>query len=269
MAIKKRILCTAFIVCLGLVGCSSTDKGQSPGDAFKGQSAQQIFDAGELSLSKKHYQDAIKHFEGLEALYPFSSYEEQAQMDTIYAFYQNSDFDSAAAAADRFIRLYPRSAHIDYVYYMRGMSHYQVNRGFASKYVNLDLAKRDLSNATQAFDDFSQLVQLYPDSTYAASAKMRMIALRNLMAKHELEVADYYYRRGSYLAAANRANYVVEHYQQAPSIVPALGLMVRSYRQLGLTDMANRALSILQYNYPNSSEYIALKDAKPVVPQKS
>jgi outer membrane protein assembly factor BamD len=267
MGLKIRLLSTAFVASLALTGCSVTDKGQSPGDAFQGQSAQQIFDAGEVSLKKGHYKDAIKHFEGLEALYPFSSYEEQSQIDSIYAYYESGDYDSAAAAADRFIRLYPRSEHIDYVYYMKGMSHYQVNRGFASKYVNLDLAKRDLSSANQAFDDFAQLVQLYPDSPYAASAKLRMIALRNLMAQHELEVGEYYYRRGSYLAAANRGDYVVEHYQQAPAIVPALGLMVRSYRLLGLSDMANRALSILQYNYPNSSDYLTLKDAK--TPQKS
>lgn len=247
---------------MALTGCSLNDKGQSPGDAFQGQSAQQIFNAGEVSLKKKHYKDAIAHFEGLEALYPFSSYEEQAQIDSIYAYYESSDYDSAAAAADRFIRLYPRSEHIDYVYYMKGMSHYQVNRGFASKYVNLDLAKRDMASANQAYDDFAQLVQLYPDSTYGVSAKQRMIALRNLMAQHELEVGNYYYGHGSYLAAANRGDYVVEHYQQAPAIVPSLALMVRSYRMLGLTDLANRALSILQYNYPNSPEYLALKNAK-------
>lgn len=254
MSIKKTALCLALATGLGLTACS-TPSGQSPGDAYKGQSAQQIYDAGDQALAKKHYQDAIKHFEGLEALYPFSPYEEQTQLDTIYAYYQSNDYDSAAAAADRFIRLYPRSEHVDYAYYMRGMAHYQVNRGFASKYVNLDLAKRDLTNIKQSFDDFSQLIQLYPDSIYAPNAKARMVALRNLMAKHELEVADYYYRHQSYLAAANRANVVVEHYQQSPSIIPALGLMVRSYRALGLDDLANRALSILQYNYPNSTEY--------------
>ncbi len=263
MRMKKLLLGTVLLASIGLTACtSSADKGQSPGDAFQGQSAEQIFNAGETALAKKHYKDAIKHFEGLDALYPFSSYEEQSQMDAIYAYYMSSDYESAAAAADRFIRLYPRSEHIDYVYYMKGMAHYQVNRGFASKYVNLDLAKRDMANASLAYDDFSQLVQLYPDSPYAASAKLRMIALRNLMAKHELEVADYYYRHGSYLAAANRANYIVEHYQQAPSVVPALGMMVRSYRALGLNDLADRAMSILQYNYPNSSEYLTLSGAK-------
>lgn len=260
MSMNKSLYGLLLALGLGLVlsGCGKTDKGQSPGAAFQGQSAEQIFDSAEKSLAKKHYKDALKRYEALEALYPYSSYEEQAQMDMIYAYYQSSDYDSAAAAADRFIRLYPRSEHIDYVYYMRGMSHYQVNRGFASKYVNLDLAERDLSSANQAFDDFSQLIQQYPDSPYAASARSRMIALRNLMAKHELEVADYYYRHGSYLAAANRAEYVVEHYQQAPAIIPALGMMVRCYRALNLPEQANRALAILQANYPNSSEYKSL-----------
>jgi outer membrane protein assembly factor BamD len=230
-------------------------------DAFKGQSAEQIFKDGERSLAKKSYKDAVKHFEALAALYPFSEYEEQGQLDLIYAYYMAQEYPSTEAAADRFIHLYPRSPHVDYAYYMKGIAAFNADRGVATRLVNLDLSERDLSSAKESFNDFSQLVQIYPDSTYGAAAQRRMVYLRNLLAAHELQVAQFYMGRKAYVAAVNRANYVVQHYQQSPSVIAALGVLVTAYRALGLTEQANQTLSILALNYPNSKEYKELAKA--------
>ncbi len=238
----------------GLVTACSTNT-DSPAQAFKGQSAKQIYTAGEQALAKKSYKKAIKNFEGLDALYPFSEYEQQAQLELIYAYYEDEDYASSAAAAERYIKLYPRSKNVDYAYFMKGMAHYQTNRGFASKYFNLDLAQRDLTNAQQAFNDFGTLIRFFPDSPYNKNARARMINLRNLMALHEVEVANYYMRHDAYLAAVNRANYVLKHYQTSPAVIPALGVLVKAYRKLGLDDMADQTLTIFKYNYPNSELY--------------
>lgn len=238
---------------MSIAACASDT--ETAADKFKGQNAKQIFMKGQQSLAKEGYKDAIKNFEGLDALYPFSPYEERAQLQLMYAYYMDQDYASSAATADRFIRLYPRSAHVDYAYYMKGMAHYQTNRGFASKYFNLDLAQRDLSKSKLAFNDFATLIQLYPNSIYASNAKARMVNLRNLMALHEVEVANYYVNHDAYLAAINRANYVVKHYQTSPAVVPALALLVKSYRKLDMNDMAEQTLQVMGYNYPNSEAY--------------
>ncbi|NNM59074.1 MAG: outer membrane protein assembly factor BamD [Legionellales bacterium] len=260
---KKWVMVGLLAGTLSLTACSS-DTANPITDAFKGQSAQQIFQAGEKSLTKKSYKDAIKHFEGLAALYPFSDYQEQAQMDLIYAYYMDQDYPSAQGAADRFIHLYPRSPHVDYAYYMKGLSDFSIDRGFGSKLINLDLASRDLSSTKQAFNDFSQLVELYPDSPYTPSARGRMVYLRNLLANHEVEVATFYMKHKSYVAAVNRANYVVQHYQQSPAVIPALGILAAAYNKLGLTDKAAEVTAILALNYPNSAVYKQLlKDYPP------
>lgn len=251
---KKWVMVGLLAGTLSLAACSS-DKANPISDAFKGQSAQQIFDQGEKSLAKKSYKDAIKHFEGLAALYPFSDYQQQAQLDLIYAYYMDQDYPSAQAASDRYIHLFPRSPHVDYAYYMKGLSDFSIDRAFGSKLVNLDLASRDLSTTKQAFNDFSQLVELYPDSPYTPSARARMIYLRNLLATHELEVASFYMKHKSYVAAINRANYVVQHYQQSPAVIPALGVLANAYHKLELNKQADQITAILALNYPDSSVY--------------
>lgn len=259
---KKWAMAVLLAGTISLAACSS-DTADPITSAYKGQSAEQIFKGGEQSLAKKSYKDAIKHFEALAALYPFSNYQEQAQLDLIYAYYMDQDYPSSQAASDRFIHLYPRSPNVDYAYYMKGLSDFSIDRGFGTKLVNLDLASRDLSSTKDAFNDFSQLVQLYPNSKYAPAARGRMVYLRNLLATHEVEVATFYVKRKSYVAAINRANYVVQHYQEAPAVIPALGILAQSYYALGLTDQANQTMAILALNYPNTQVYKTLLKAHP------
>lgn len=259
---KKWAMIAIIASTLTLAACSS-DTSDPVTDAFKGQSAEQIFKAGEQSLVKKSYKDAIKHFEGLAALYPFSDYQEQAQLDLIYSYYMDQDYDSAAAASERFIHLYPRSEHVDYAYYMRGLSNFSVDRGFGFKLVNIDLSKRDLSSTKESFNDFSELVNLYPNSPYAPSARARMIFLRNLLASHEVAVAQYYLKHQTYVAAINRANNVVQHYQQAPSAIQAFYILAQCYYATGLTQQADEIRRIMALNYPDSPEYKALIQAHP------
>lgn len=240
-----------FIMVIGLVnGCSSTNP--DPTKVFQNQSATQIYRDGEQALAERDYSQAIKHFEALDALYPFTAHTEQAQLDLLYAYYQNDDTASAGAAAERFIRLYPQSAHVDYAYYMRGLAHFDQDRGWFQRIAPTDLSARDAGSMQQAFDDFGQLVRLYPSSVYAPDARQRMIYLRNMFAGHELHIAEFYFEKQAYVAAVNRTNYIVQHFQSTPQVEVALGIMVRSYRKLGLTTLADQTKSLLQLNYPNS-----------------
>jgi outer membrane protein assembly factor BamD len=237
-----------LLVSLIAACASSTD----PADAYKGETAQQIFQGGETSLRNQSYADAIKHFEALDVQYPFGRDTQTAQLHLVYAYYKNSDFLSAETAADRFIHAYPTSPNVAYAYYMRGLSSYYQNMGIFERMFSVDYATRDLTQVKKAFNDFSQLETRYPESPYAPAAHQYMIYLRNVLANHQIEVAMFYFNRQAYVASANRASLVVEHYQGAPVVPDALVIMVKSYHQLRQTDLENETLQVLSYNYPDS-----------------
>lgn len=246
--IKRFLL--IFLFSLMLVACSNSKTVQDPGAAYKGQSEEKIFNGAEKSLKKGDYADAIKRYQALDTLYPFGKYAQQAQINTIYAYYMNDDVASTIASADRYIHLYPMDQHVDYAYYMRGLAEFYQNRGFLEKYFTTDYSQRDLSALRQSFLDFSQLVYRFPNSPYTADARTRMIYIRNLIANHILETGHFYYVRKSYVAAANRANQVVRYYQQSTAVPGALLLLTESYIKLGDYPNAERALNVLDYNYP-------------------
>jgi outer membrane protein assembly factor BamD len=241
-----------FLLTLGLLflcACASTSS--DPAAIYKNQSEEQIFHGGEINVAKRNYSTAIKQFEALDALYPFGPHDEQAQLDLMYAYYQSDDVASTAATAERFVRLYPRSDHADYAYYMKGLADFYQDRGWVQRYFPTDLSQRDPGTMKQAFDDFSRLTQLYPTSVYTPDARQRMIYLRNMFANYELHAANYYFRRGAYIAAANRANYILQHYDGTPQIENALGILVYCYHDLGLNDLAAQSVQLLRINYPN------------------
>jgi outer membrane protein assembly factor BamD len=235
---------------LTLVGCKTTTLEQQ----YKNKNEKQIFDRAEHSMARGKYETAAKDFEALDNLYPFGPYAQQAQLDIVYAYYRNNDAESALAAADRYIRLYPRSPDVDYVYYLKGLIDMGTPETWLDYLVRTNIADRDVSGLEQAFKDFAVLIERFPQSAYAPDARKRMVYIRNLLAAHNLRIAQYYLNRKAYVAAANRAGDIVKDYQGAPEVIPALGIMVESYRGLGETGMANDALQILVNNYPNSPE---------------
>ena len=247
MSIKTRSF-ILFVLLSSLYGCATTTP--DPSAAYRGQTAEQIFICAETALIKGNYTTAIQRFEALDTLYPCGRYAERAHLDIIYAYYKSGDMVATSAAADRYIRLYPASCYADYAYYIKGVADFEQDRGWLQRYFPTDLADRDPGTSKQAFDDFKQLICLYPDSQYVPDARQRMVYLRNLLARYEMNIARYYYCRGAYVAAINRASNVLEHYQQSPSTPCALQLMANAYCRLGLKRQADEAVSVLRCNYP-------------------
>jgi outer membrane protein assembly factor BamD len=233
-----------------LIGCSAFSGDSDP---TKGWSAAKLYAEAKDALDSGDYEKAIDMFETLEARYPFGRYAKQAQLDAAYAYYKFEEPDSAIAAAERFIKLHPKSPHVDYAYYLKGLANFDRGKTIISKVIPRDPSERDPTPMLRAFEDFSVIVKRYPDSRYADDARRRMIYLRNKLAQYELNVADYYMRRGAYVAAINRATYVVENYQGAQAIPQALKTLVRAYRKLGLNDLARDALRVLRTNYPKEA----------------
>ncbi len=203
-------------------------------------------------IERNNFINALEELRELEARYPYGEFAEQAHLDRIYVHYRALDYPAAVASAGRFLRNYPASTHRDYALYLRGLARYNMNRGMLERLVRTDRAARDLSSWRDAFRDFQELVEQYPGSEYAPDARSRMIHIRNQLARHELHAARFYARRGAYIAAANRAQHVVEHFQRTPSVPEALAIMSRSYRELGRPELAAKSRRVLAHNWPDS-----------------
>jgi outer membrane protein assembly factor BamD len=215
----------------------------------------QFYTKVQNTLEDKRYEEAVDWLEAMEARYPFGKYAEQGQLDLIYANYMQYEHEAARAAAERFIRLHPQHPQVDYAYYLKGLSSFSEGQGLFERFLPTDVTKRDPGGARQSFADFAQMLARYPESRYAPDAKKRMVYLRNLLARYEIHVANYYFKRGAYLAAANRGRYVVENFQRTPAVPDALATMVQAYRLLGLDDLAQTAEETLRSNFPNHSAF--------------
>ncbi|VEG90470.1 outer membrane protein assembly factor BamD [Legionella spiritensis] len=218
---------------------------------YKGMTAKQLFTESKDAIAKEQYQSAIKKLEAMESMYPFSDYAEQAQLDLVYAYYKNSDYASAAATSERFIHLYPRAKSVDYAYYMKGLANFQQTRGTFARLMPLDESWRDPGTQSQAYADFATLIQKFPNSRYKADSLQRMIYLRNMFAERELNTSNYYFERKMFVAAAERANFLIKNYPQAPSVKPALVLLYKSNKAMGLNKAAEDALAVYRATYPN------------------
>ena len=217
-----------------------------------------LYRDSQRSMRSGNYAVAIDGLRMLESRFPFGRYADQAMLEIIYAYYMSVDYDGARASADRFIRLHPQHPDIDYAYYLKGLAAYNKNSGLLDRFFTSDSSKRDITSVAESYADFAQLLARYPTSKYAPDAKQRMIYLRNLLARSELHVANFYMRRGAYVAASNRARYVVESYSKSTAAADALAVMVEANYRLGLEDSANDALRVLAVNFP---QYDAFDDS--------
>ncbi len=213
-------------------------------------SESELYRKAQTDLDAENYGSAVETLRALEARYPFGRYAEQAQLELIYAYYQNYEPEAATASADRFIRLHPTHQNVDYAYYVRGLASFTRDQGIIERFLPLDMTRRDPGAARDSFNDFAQLINRFPNSQYAPDARARMVYLRNLLAAYDVHVGHYYLKRGAYLAAANRGRYVVENFQQTPSVGDGLALMVAGYNRLAMQDLADSALETLKLNYP-------------------
>ena len=238
------------ILCLFLIisGCSYFEDKE---DVTEVWSAERLYAEAKGALDSGNYSRAVEYYEKLEARFPFGVYGQQALLDLAYAYYKNDDTDSSVSAAERFIKLYPQNAHVDYAYYLKGLANYNRGKGFTERFLPIDASQRDSASAMNAFQDLAVLVKRFPDSEYVDDAKQRMIYLRNLLAEHEIHVAEYYMRRGAFLAAVNRARFVIEKYPRTPAIPDALVLLAKGYKVMGMDDLSTDTLRVLELNYPN------------------
>ncbi len=245
----------------------------APGDVDDetyGLSAAEIYQEARRQLKNNELSGAIDYYEKLESRFPYGTYAERARLEVAYAYYKSGQTESAIIAADRFIKLYPNHPNVDYAYYLRGLASFDSSVSFMDRLFDQEPSERDPKSIRRAFRYFSELVQRFPKSRYVPDAIKRMKELRENLARYELHVANYYAERSAYLAAANRAKYIIENYQGSRAIPEALAIMVTAYRKMGMPQLADDALRVLELNYPKHELTLKLRQtsAKPTDKKK-
>ena len=231
-----------FFSILVLMGCASNEKEDAEPPEV------QLYRLAQDRINAQNYLGAVDSLVRIERFYPFGVYAEQARADLIYAHYMSGDYDQAYAASEKFIRLYPRNTNVDYAYFMKGMTGYYADEGLLGNLFSLSLAKRDISGAMQSYADLTEFLIRYPESEYIDAARERLIFLRNLIASSELDGAEYYMKRGAYLAALNRANYVLKNIPNSTETQRALDIMKKSFIELGYEEYAEKVSSVEALN---------------------
>jgi outer membrane protein assembly factor BamD len=233
----------AVFLLFTLVACSS--------DPAKDEklTADELYSKAQESMTDGNYEKTIKQLETLQSRYPYGRYAQQAQMEIAYAYYKHSEPAPALGALDRFVKLFPNSAHLDYVYYLKGLINFNENiNSLLGTLVDQDPAERDPAALRDSFDSFKELVTRYPNSIYTPDAKLRMQYLLNTLARSDIHVADYYLRRGAYVAAANRAKGVLINYPQTPQTRDALQILIQAYDAMGMKDLRDDTKRVLDLN---------------------
>jgi len=243
-----RAILSVFLL-LWLTGCGLFP---APVDEDKNASAQKLYSTAKEAMGGGDYEKAVKYFELLEARYPYGRYAQQAQLEVAYAYYKSREPASAIAACDRFIKLHPNHPGVDYAYYLKGLINFNEDIGILGYVVTQDLSDRDPQAARESFDAFKELTTKFPESKYTPDALKRMSYLVNALASHESYVAQYYYRRGAYVAAVNRAQSLLKTYPETPATEAGLAVMVRAYDKLGLPELSKDAQRVLEKTFPKS-----------------
>ena len=243
-----RIAGLMLLVAVTGTGCGKIFKKDK--DTVEGQPVEEIYDKAHASMRNSNWAQAELNFRKLIAQYPYGPYTEQALMETAYAQYKSGKMEDAVSTIDRFLRTYPTQRNVPYMYYLRGLANSQRDTVFLQKAWKLDASRRDLATPQQAYSDFNLLTERYPNSRYAADARQRMVALRNLFARHDLDTALYYLRRDAWVAAAARGKYLLETYPQSEYQNDAVAVLAEAYTQLGNETLAADARRVLEKNDP-------------------
>ena len=247
--IRKYLVTCLIIICL-LPSCSFLDKMLEEEDTTVGLTAAQLYSEGKEFLNLEDFNNAIRYFEVLESRFPFGKYSTQAMLDLSYAYYASDQRDTAIIEINRFIRLYPNHPEISYAYYLRALANFDKDANVLTRFFGYDPSRYDITALKESFNDFSIVVNRYPDTKYAEDSLNRLIYIRNQIARSELYIAEYYHKRSAHVAAIERIKYMLENYGGTPSTEQGLLILIESYNSLNMRQLAFDTARVLKKNYP-------------------
>ncbi|NIL94524.1 MAG: outer membrane protein assembly factor BamD [Woeseiaceae bacterium] len=245
MTHRFAVVAAALVV---LAGCANNEEQETAVNNIV-----EAYETAKTSVSRGNFTRGIQIFEAIQARYPFSDLSRQIQLDLMYAYYKAGQKEQAVEIADTFMRENPIHERVDYALYIRGLAYFEDEAGFLERRFRKDVTERPPYEVSEAYSSFRRLVERYPASQYAPDAEQRMVFLKNRLAAYENHVADYYLRRGAYIAALNRAKAALEEYNGAPANAESLLIMEQAYEKLGMFDLAADARRVLEANFPDES----------------
>ena len=220
---------------------------------LKKATAQSLYANAHKAMNNNDFEYAIKQYEALTSRFPFTDQARQARLDLIYVYYRKGEKESATDAADQFLRENPTHPRIDYAWYMKGMIDFERTPYSIERWFGVDMARRPPASALKAIAAFTTVITQFPKSDYAHDSLRRLTYLRNRLAEYEVNVARYYVKRGAYLAAAQRAQGVIDQYDGAPAERAAVDILLDCYRRLGFNELASNVERVYQANYANGA----------------
>ena len=245
---KKTLLSALIIATLSLQGCSTLNSLVAKDDSEK--TVEEFYESATTAFKASMWDTAIQEYEKLKSFYPYGDYTEQSYLELAYAYYRYSEPESAIRELDEFIRQFPKHPNVDYALYLQALSADSINKSWLDKFLT-DPANRDIQSTLRAFQHYSELINQFPDSRYAPAANKRLIVLHNQMARQELLVAQFYFDKQAYLAAANRVTYILENYPQTVVTLDSLALLEQAYSKLEMPEMAHDIRKVYQLNQEN------------------
>lgn len=234
-----------FAVVLTLAACGTSSKKADDAALTADRPVEVIYNEAADEMDAGSYKKAARLFNEVERQHPYSQWATQAQLMAAYSSYEAGNYDEAAIALERFIRLHPGHKDIDYAYYLQGLCNYD----------QITDVKRDQDMTRQAMESFDTLLRLFPESKYARDAKLKRDLTLDHLAGKEMDIGRYYLTRQYYTAAVKRFMVVVKDYQTTTHAPEALHRLVEAYLHLGMIDEATRVAAVLGYNYPGSRWY--------------
>ena len=246
-----RVLFIYISLAVTINGCTYWNEMLREVDTTKSLTPAQIYNDGKEFLNAGDFVNAIKYFEVLESRYPFGIYATQAMLDLAYAHYEYEDKDQTIIQCNRFIRLYPNHPNVDYAYYLRALANFEKSANIIARFLGADTSRYDVTSLRDSFDDFSLIINKFPSSKYVKDSRNRLLYLKNKMASNELYIAKYYRKRLAHVAAIERVKYMLENFGGTPSTEEGLVLLIDSYNDLGIYDLAYDSSRVLITNYPN------------------
>lgn len=239
--------CALLIVALGatLAACAGNDERQT-----EVQNITEAYEKAQESIARSNYRRGIQIFEAIQARYPFSDLSRQIQLELMYAYYKGGQKEQAIDAAETFMRENPIHPRVDYALYIQGLCYFEDDPGILERWFRKDTSNRPPKDIERAYSSFRRLVERFPSSEYSPDAEQRMLYIKNRLAEYENHVADYYLRRGAYVAALNRAKAALEQYNGATGNSRSLQIMAAAYERLGMAELATDTRRVLQENFP-------------------
>ena len=236
------------LLAAALAGCDTT-----PRDETARWPPERLYSEAKEEAAAGNYEKATKLYERLEGRAAGSVLAQQAQIEKAYLLWKSGEKAQALSTLERFIKLHPTSPALDYALYLQGLVNFNENLGLFGSLTSQDLSERDQQASRDAYQSFRQMTEQFPQSTYGEDARQRMNYIVNSLAAYEVHVARYYFRRGAFVAAANRAQQAIQEFQQSPSSEEALVILAQSYDRLGLVQLRDDTERVLKSNFPDSN----------------